>query len=75
MLKPTGQFAGDRILIFRGDKDISILLHPVVFSAPHLSSELVSFCLIVTTNIECDHDGSRFMFVDAVALDLWPYYS
>ena len=32
MLKSTGQFAGDRILIFRGDKDVSILLHPVFFS-------------------------------------------
>jgi hypothetical protein len=32
MLKLTGQFAGDRILIFRGDKVISVLLHPVVFS-------------------------------------------
>ena len=38
MLKPTGQFAGDRIF-FRGDKDISILLHPVVFSlCPNLVS-------------------------------------
>ncbi len=39
MLKLTGQFTGDRILIFRGDKDISILLYPVVFSPrPNLVS-------------------------------------
>ena len=39
MLKPTGQFADNRILIFTGDKDISILLDPVVFSPrPNLVS-------------------------------------
>jgi hypothetical protein len=32
MLKSVSQFAGDRILIFRGNKDIFILLYPVVFS-------------------------------------------
>jgi hypothetical protein len=39
MLIPAGQFIGDRLLIFRGDKDISVLLHPAVFSPrPNLVS-------------------------------------
>jgi hypothetical protein len=41
MLIPAGQFVDGHLLIFRGDKDISILLHLAVFSPrPNLVSTM-----------------------------------